>query len=134
MGTPSVLEYRFVVTGDWLEVRIYPTGVGLSAYYREINQRKAAEEELLRYRLLAEEARDIMLFVRDADGRILEANVAAETAYGYSKEELLALSIHELRATETSRSVRSQMAAAKRGDSSSRRCTYGRTARSFPSR
>jgi PAS domain S-box-containing protein len=64
VGKPAVLEHRSVVTGDWLEVRIYPTGVGVSAYYREINERKAVEEELRRYRLLAEQARDIMLFVR----------------------------------------------------------------------
>ena len=113
VGKPSVLEYRFVATGDWLEVRIYPTAAGLSAYCREINQRKAAEEELLRYRLLSQEARDIMLFVRGADGRILEANAAAETAYGYTKEELLARSIHDLRAPATSPSVRRQMAAAQ---------------------
>ncbi len=112
VGKPAVLEHRSVVTGDWLEVRIYPTGVGVSAYYREINQRKAIEEELRRFRLLAEQARDIMLFVRYSDGRILEANVAAEKAYGYSKEELTALSISELRAPETSPSVRDQMAAA----------------------
>ena len=111
-GKPAVLEHRSLVTDDWLEVRIYPTGVGASAYYREINERKAVEEELRRYRLLAEQARDIMLFVRYADGRILEANVAAEKAYGRSREELLALSISELRAPQTSPSVRDQMAAA----------------------
>ena len=112
VGKPAVLEHRSVVSGDWLEVRIYPTGVGVSAYYREINQRKAIEEELRRFRLLAEQARDIMLFVRYSDGHILEANLAAEKAYGYSKEELLALSISQLRAPETSPSVREQMAAA----------------------
>jgi PAS domain S-box-containing protein len=112
VGRPAVLEHRSLVTGDWLEVRIYPTGVGVSAYYREINERKAAEEELRRYRLLAEQARDIMLFVRYADGRILEANVAAEKAYGYPREELLGLSIAELRAPETSPSVHDQMTAA----------------------
>ena len=112
VGRPAVLEHRSLVTGDWLEVRIYPTGVGVSAYYREINERKAAEEELRRYRLLAEQARDIMLFVRYADGRILEANVAAEKAYGYPREDLLGLSIAELRAPETSPSVRDQMTAA----------------------
>ncbi len=112
VGKPAVLEHRSVVSGDWLEVRIYPTGVGVSAYYREINQRKAIEEELRRFRLLAEQARDIMLFVRYSDGRILEANVAAEKAYGYTKKELLALSISQLRAPETSPSVRDQMAVA----------------------
>ena len=114
MGRPAVLEHRSLVTGDWLEVRIYPTGVGVSAYYREINERKAVEEELRRYRLLAEQARDILLFVRYADGRILEANVAAEKAYGYTREELLGLSIAELRAPETSPSVPDQMATASR--------------------
>ena len=112
VGTPAVLEHRSIVTGDWLEVRIYPTGAGVSAYYREINERKAVEEELRRFRLLAEQARDVMLFVRLADGRILEANVAAEKAYGYSRDELLALSISQLRAPETSPSVRDQMAVA----------------------
>ena len=112
VGRPALLEHRSLVTGDWLEVRIYPTGVGVSAYYREINERKTVEEELRRYRLLAEQARDIMLFVRYADGRILEANVAAEKAYGYSKEKLLGLSIAELRAPQTSPSVRAQMAKA----------------------
>ncbi len=112
VGTPAVLEHRSAVTDDWLEVRIYPTGVGVSAYYRKINQRKAIEEELRRFRLLAEQARDIMLFVRHADGRILEANVAAEKAYGYTKEELLGLSISDLRAPETSPAMRQQMAAA----------------------
>ena len=50
LGKPSVSEHRSVVTGDWLEVRIYPTSVGVSAYYREINARKRAEAE--RERLL----------------------------------------------------------------------------------
>jgi PAS domain S-box-containing protein len=115
VGRASVLEHRFVGTGDWLEVRIYPTGAGLSAYYREINGRKAAEEELLRYRLLSQQARDIMLFVRYPDGRILEANAAAEKAYGYSKAELLTRTIHELRAPATSPSVADQMAVARDG-------------------
>ena len=50
LGRPSVSEHRSVVTGDWLEVRLYPTSVGVSAYYREINERKRAEAE--RERLL----------------------------------------------------------------------------------
>ena len=45
LGTPAVLEHRSVVSGDWLEVRIYPTPAGVSAYYRQINERKRAELE-----------------------------------------------------------------------------------------
>ena len=43
LGRPSVFEDRSVVGGDWLEVRIYPTPVGISVYFREINERKRAE-------------------------------------------------------------------------------------------
>ena len=56
-----------------------------------------AQEALRRYKLLADEARDAMLFVRRRDGRILEANRAAESMYGHTRDELLALSIHDLR-------------------------------------
>jgi len=45
LGRPSVLEHRSVVSGDWLEVRIYPTPAGASAYYRQINDRKRADLE-----------------------------------------------------------------------------------------
>jgi PAS domain S-box-containing protein len=42
-----------------------------------------------------ENARDIILFA-NLDGGIIEANKAAEDAYGYSREELLSLSIYDL--------------------------------------
>jgi len=53
-----------------------------------------------RYEALLKHARDIILFIGE-DGRILEANDAAVAAYGYSREELCALSIHDLRAPDT---------------------------------
>jgi PAS domain S-box-containing protein len=51
--------------------------------------------------VLFEQSRDVILFVRVSDGRILEANPAAEQAYGYTRQELLGLSIRDLRAPET---------------------------------
>ena len=113
LGRSDVVEYRSASGGVWVEARIYPTTSGVCAYYREITVRKEAEEELRRYRLLSEQARDIMLFVRFADGRILEANRAAEQAYGYTRDELLAKRIFELRAPETEPNVREQMEAAQ---------------------
>jgi type I restriction enzyme M protein len=47
LGRPSVFEHRAVVSGNWLEVRIYPTSVGVSAYYREITERKRIEQEVV---------------------------------------------------------------------------------------
>jgi PAS domain S-box-containing protein len=71
-----------------------------------------AREALRRYKLLADEARDAMLFVRRRDGRILEANRAAESMYGHTRDELLGLSIHDLRAAETATRTVAQMTAA----------------------
>jgi PAS domain S-box-containing protein len=64
---------------------------------RDITERKRAEENLRRFELLSEHSRDIILFIGREDGRILETNAAAIQAYGYSRDELLALSIQDLR-------------------------------------
>jgi PAS domain S-box-containing protein len=68
------------------------------------------------YETLMNHSRDIILFVRYEDARILEANVAAERAYGYTREELLALSLFDIRAPGSIASIRSQLIAAKTGN------------------
>ncbi len=62
----------------------------------DITERRRAEEGMRRYDLLARHGREIILFADSGDGRILEANAAAEKAYGYSREELLKLTVHHL--------------------------------------
>jgi PAS domain S-box-containing protein len=62
-----------------------------------------------RYRLLSVEGRDIMLFVRAADGRIVGANQAAVDAYGYDRETLLGLSISDLRTPETQHTMQDDL-------------------------
>lgn len=62
-------------------------------------------------RILFERARDIILFIR-RDGRIVDANEAAEKAYGYKREELLSMTIYHLRAPETAPLVAEQMSRA----------------------
>jgi PAS domain S-box-containing protein len=74
--------------------------------------RKQVDEALQRYELLSAYSRDIMLFIRRDDGRILEANKAAVDVYGYSRDELLALRIHDLRARETKGLIADQLAKA----------------------
>lgn len=75
--------------------------VGIMLYGEDITGRREAEAILDRYRILTEDARDIILFIRHSDGRIIEANRAAETAYGYRRDDLLNLTIGDLRAPET---------------------------------
>jgi two-component system, LuxR family, sensor kinase FixL len=50
------------------------------------------------FELLFTHSRDIILFIQQDDGRILDANATATRAYGYSHEELLARTIFDLRA------------------------------------
>jgi PAS domain S-box-containing protein/putative nucleotidyltransferase with HDIG domain len=90
--TRHVMETYIVPPGheDTLD-RVYIADVDVSEHCR-------AEELLSRYRLLFAEARDVMLFVSASDGHIVEANAAAETAYGYSRAQLLQLDIAALRA------------------------------------
>jgi PAS domain S-box-containing protein len=74
-----------------------------------IERHRQAEELLQRYELIASEGRDIILFMRHQDGRLLEANAAAVRSYGYTHEELLSMTIHDLRAPETRPQAPAQM-------------------------
>ncbi len=67
-----------------------------------------------RYRLFYQHARDIALFVR-RDGRIVEANDAAVAAYGYTRAELLARTVYDLRAAPDVPLVAAQIAQADGG-------------------
>ncbi|MFN8634563.1 MAG: PAS domain S-box protein [Chloroflexota bacterium] len=81
----------------------------------DITERKRTERELARYRLLAEHATDIMLFIA-LDGRMLDANEAAVRAYGYALDEILSMSVFDLRATPHAREDHAQIVtAADRG-------------------
>ena len=100
------------------DVLVFAAGGGWTKWtnliIRETTDRKQAEETLRRYELLSANSRDIILYLRHDDGRILEANAAAVAAYGYSHEELLRLTIQDLRAPETSAQAAGQMDEADR--------------------
>jgi PAS domain S-box-containing protein len=80
----------------------------------DITERWQAEENLRRFELLSEHSRDIILFMRRDNGALLEVNAAALKAYGYSREELLGLTIADLRAPETQGLTAAQMEQADR--------------------
>jgi|GEM_PF-3634811 len=76
---------------------------------RDITERKTAEETMLRYQLLSQHTRDIVLFIRASDGQIIEANQAAEATYGYDRPTLLSKTIYDLRDPATHNGILSQM-------------------------
>jgi PAS domain S-box-containing protein len=78
----------------------------------EERSRRVGEELLRRYELLSAHTRDIILFIDRDDGRILEANAAATQAYGYTRKELLALTILDLRAAHLQGLTADQLAEA----------------------
>jgi PAS domain S-box-containing protein len=85
--------------GRWLEVRAFPTRQGLGVGFRDITERRLADEEL-RYQL------DLMhaitnntaeaLFLMDERGQMSFMNPAAESMFGFSAEEMRGRVLHDL--------------------------------------
>ncbi|MBD1890821.1 PAS domain S-box protein [Coleofasciculus sp. FACHB-SPT9] len=95
-----------------LEIRVQERTVELEdvvqALQAEIAERKLAQETLKHYQLLSEHARDIVLFIGN-QGQIIEANQAAIQAYGYEREEIVALNIQDLRDPPTHTAIAQQL-------------------------
>jgi PAS domain S-box-containing protein len=68
---------------------------------RDVSERVEAEKNLRRFQLLSEHSRDIILFMDYEDGRILEANTAAIRSYGFTRDEILNLTLFDLVPRET---------------------------------
>jgi PAS domain S-box-containing protein len=71
-------EARSVIKENtWLEVDVYPSGKGLSIYFRDITKRQAAEEKLRdseeRFRNMADHA-PVMVWVTEADASCIYLN------------------------------------------------------------
>ncbi len=116
-GETVVWEWSSEKTGktyDLIDTPVYGAEGRVSKLevFFDITARKEAEKGLRRFELLAAHSRDIILFMRRDDGQILEANSAAVNAYGYSREELLAMTIHKLRAIDEPGLTAEQMAEA----------------------
>jgi PAS domain S-box-containing protein len=119
---PFEIEHRFVRPDGsevWVDARTVVTARGpdgralrVNGVITDITARKSSEERLRRYELIAANTRDIMLFMRRDDGRIVEANAAAIAAYGYSREQLMGMRVHDLRAPHTQEFIAEEMAVA----------------------
>ncbi|MEI6077818.1 MAG: PAS domain S-box protein, partial [Verrucomicrobiota bacterium] len=70
---------------------------GLVIIGRDMTARRQMERNLRCSEAMASQSRDVILRILNSDGRILDANAAAESKYGYSRAELLAKTIYDLR-------------------------------------
>lgn len=115
--------------GRWLT--LFGSGVGFIGIsfllvHSHERRRNRAEAELRRseallkdgeerFRTLFEAAGDAF-YLADVDGRLIAANAEAERQTGYTKNELLALTVHEVDALESAESLPAKFARARPGD------------------
>ena len=88
-------------------------------------------DALAGFRTLLHQARDIVLVLRP-DGRIVDVNRAAVEAYGFDRDALLRLRIHDLRETATAGSIAEQLARADRDGIDFETCHRRRDGTTFP--
>jgi PAS domain S-box-containing protein len=84
-------QFRGPTLGRWYEVRVYPAAEGLSIYFTDVTDRRRAEEELARFKIIADRATEAYLLC-NSETRIVYANRLAAERLGYSVDELLTLS------------------------------------------
>ena len=73
---------------------------GLLVVFQDVTERNLNKGFLDRYRLLSEQTSDVIWFVRP-DGTFVDVNRAAVETYGYTRDEFLTMSIHDLRHSST---------------------------------
>ena len=91
---PAGLEHRYVWPDGrdtWIDMRAYPVGDGLAVFYRDVTDRKRADEALraseLRLRTMLEIA-TVGIISFDMAGGVVEANDAFLRMVGHTREEL----------------------------------------------
>ena len=88
------LEAHFPTLGKWLEVRAYPFAEGLAVYFRDVSDRRHAQEQLMLLEASVAQLNDIVLIVETGianvdEARIVFANRAFEEQTGYGRDEVM---------------------------------------------
>ena len=65
------------------------TLVGFAKVTRDLTERRRAEEEARRFRLLVESVKDYAIFILDTGGHVATWNLGAERIKGYKAEEII---------------------------------------------
>ncbi len=95
------LEAHFSTLGKWLEVRAYPFAEGLAVYFRDVTDRRHAQEQLMLLEASVAQLNDIVVIVETGaasqnEARIVFANKAFEEQTGYERDEVMGQTPHLL--------------------------------------
>ncbi len=95
------LEAQFPTLGKWLEVRAYPFAEGLAVYFRDVSDRRHAQEQLMLLEASVAQLNDIVVIVETGaltqdEARIVFANKAFEEQTGYGRDEVMGQTPHLL--------------------------------------
>ncbi|MGQ3413651.1 PAS domain S-box protein [Natrinema sp. LN54] len=93
---PTSFEEYYPPLSMWFEVHAYPSESGLSIYFRDVSEQKEREQELELFRTLLDHSNDSVLVTDPDTGQFLDVNETACQQRGYSREELLQLSVPDV--------------------------------------
>lgn len=94
--TPHHFELQSkIVPERWFEAHVYPTEEGVTAYLRDISERKQAEEEI-RFQAHLLDAVEQAVIATDLEGTIIYWNSFAERLYGWPAPEALNANIMDI--------------------------------------
>ncbi|GAA0725784.1 hypothetical protein GCM10008905_21690 [Clostridium malenominatum] len=100
-GKPRNFENYDELLDKYFRVSVFSHKKGIfTTIFTDISENKIIEETLEKHKLLVESAQDAILYVKD-NGIIIDANKSAIRFYQYTYEELLNLSIHDIRHPST---------------------------------
>jgi diguanylate cyclase (GGDEF)-like protein/PAS domain S-box-containing protein len=95
------LEAHFPTLSKWLEVRAYPFAEGLAVYFRDVTDRRHAQEQLMLLEASVAQLNDIVVIAETGastqeEPRIVFANKAFEEQTGYRRDEVMGQTLHLL--------------------------------------
>lgn len=97
---PARFEMRGYVSGSWYGTSVYPSPEGISIFGRDITARKQTEEALRlseeRFAKAFRASPDAISISRLADGRLIDINESFERLFGYTRQEAIDHTAHEL--------------------------------------
>lgn len=96
---PVCFEFFFELRQVWLEVHAFACADGVAAYFRDVTQRhqngQRLAQERERLNAIVEASSEAIITV-DLGGCVQTFNPGAERVFGYTREQMLGRSIHQL--------------------------------------